>query len=79
MRLLPSIAVALALRVSAVCISGQALAPQPVPAGKPAPRPLYRDPPLDAPTDPVLCYNAEQGKWFMCPPDFRFKHLGTTL
>jgi hypothetical protein len=27
----------------------------PVPAGKVAPRPLYRDPPFDAPTDPVLC------------------------
>ncbi len=42
-------------------ISGQ----PPGPAGKPAPRPLYRDPPFDAPTDPVLCYNAEQKKWFM--------------
>jgi hypothetical protein len=27
--------------------------------------PLYRDPPFDAPTDPVLCFNAEQTKWFM--------------
>ena len=35
------------------------------PAGKLAPRPLYRDPPFDAPTDPVLCFNAEQKKWFM--------------
>lgn len=33
--------------------------------GKLAARPLYRDPPLDAPTDPVLCFNAESGKWFM--------------
>jgi hypothetical protein len=33
--------------------------------GKLAPRPLYRDPPFDAPTDPVLCFNAEQKKWFM--------------
>jgi hypothetical protein len=37
----------------------------PAPAGKIAPRPLYRDPPFDAPTDPVLCFNAEQKKWFM--------------
>ena len=35
------------------------------PAGKVAPRPLYRDPPFDAPTDPVLCFNAEANKWFM--------------
>jgi hypothetical protein len=33
--------------------------------GKIAPRPLYRDPPFDAPTDPVLNFNAEQNKWFM--------------
>src|SRR6185503_14746053 len=32
---------------------------------KPVPRPLYRDPVFDAPTDPVLCFNAEQKKWFM--------------
>ena len=35
------------------------------PAGKVAPRPLYRDPPFNAPTDPVLCFNAESNKWFM--------------
>ena len=35
------------------------------PAGKAAARPLYRDPPFDAPTDPVLNFNAEQNKWFM--------------
>jgi hypothetical protein len=35
------------------------------PAGKLATRPLYRDPPFDAPTDPVLCFNAESKKWFM--------------
>jgi hypothetical protein len=33
--------------------------------GKLAPRPLYRDPPFDAPTDPVLCFNAEAKKWYM--------------
>ncbi|HWA09744.1 MAG TPA: glycosyl hydrolase [Opitutaceae bacterium] len=37
----------------------------PAPAGKLAPRPLYRDPPFDAPTDPVFCFNAETNKWFM--------------
>jgi len=35
------------------------------PAGKLAARPLYRDPPFDAPTDPVLTFNAETKKWFM--------------
>jgi len=33
--------------------------------GKPAPRPLYRDPVYDAPTDPVLCFNAQKKTWFM--------------
>ncbi|MDH7600359.1 MAG: hypothetical protein QHH07_12120, partial [Sedimentisphaerales bacterium] len=33
--------------------------------GKPAPRPLYKDPVYDAPTDPVLCFNAESNRWFM--------------
>ncbi len=37
----------------------------PTPAGRAAPRPLFRDPTYDAPTDPVLCFNAEQQKWFM--------------
>jgi len=36
-----------------------------MPAGKLALRPLYRDPPFDAPTDPVLCFNAEAKKWYM--------------
>jgi hypothetical protein len=35
------------------------------PPGKVAPQPLFRDPVFDAPTDPVLCFNAEQKKWFM--------------
>jgi len=43
----------------------QTLATTPPPTGKLAPRPLYRDPPFDAPTDPVLCFNAESQKWFM--------------
>ena len=34
-------------------------------AGKLASRPLFCDPVFDAPTDPVLCFNAEQRKWFM--------------
>ena len=37
----------------------------PVPAGKLAARPLFRDPSFDAPTDPVLCFDAEAKKWFM--------------
>jgi hypothetical protein len=35
------------------------------PSGKRVPRPLYRDPPFDAPTDPVVCFNAETQKWYM--------------
>jgi hypothetical protein len=46
-------------------VAGQSPAADPTPAGKVAPRPLYRDPPFDAPTDPVFCFNAEQNKWFM--------------
>jgi hypothetical protein len=38
---------------------------QPRPVGKLALRPLYQDPPFDAPTDPVLCFNAEAQKWYM--------------
>jgi hypothetical protein len=46
--------------------SAHAQTPSPAPpAGKPAPRPLFRDPVYDAPTDPVLCFIAEQNKWFM--------------
>ena len=42
-----------------------ALAATAVKPGKLAPRPLYRDPVYDTPTDPALCYNAEQKKWLM--------------
>jgi len=33
--------------------------------GKLAARPLYRDPPFNNPTDPVITYNAETRRWFM--------------
>jgi hypothetical protein len=33
--------------------------------GKLAPKPLYRDPVFDHPTDPVLTYNAETKRWLM--------------
>jgi hypothetical protein len=46
-------------------VSAQAPAANPTPAGKLAPRPLFRDPPFDAPTDPVFCFNAEAKKWYM--------------
>ncbi len=36
-------------------VSAQTPAVNPAPVGKIAPRPLYRDPPFDAPTDPVIC------------------------
>lgn len=41
------------------------LAADQLPAGKLAPRPLFRDPVFDAPTDPVLCFNAEAKRWYM--------------
>jgi hypothetical protein len=34
-------------------------------AGNLVPRPLYRDPPFDAPTDPVFNYNAETHRWLV--------------
>ena len=37
----------------------------PPPAGKLAPRPLYRDPVTYSPTDPSFCFNAREKKWFM--------------
>ncbi|MBN1796412.1 MAG: family 43 glycosylhydrolase [Sedimentisphaerales bacterium] len=33
--------------------------------GKIAPKPLYRDPVYDGATDPVLCWNRHEQKWFM--------------
>lgn len=33
--------------------------------GKPAPKPLYRDSIYDGAADPVLCWNAQEHKWFM--------------
>ncbi len=68
----PALCVALlGLALSNALAPAQSAAPlpgapaQPPPAGKMAPRPLYRDPPFDAPTDPVLCFNAEANKWYM--------------
>ncbi len=37
----------------------------PVPAGKTAPKPLYRDPVHDGAADPVLIWNRAEKKWFM--------------
>jgi hypothetical protein len=45
--------------------SAALVTPTVTPTGKPAPRPLYRDPVYDAPTDPVLCFQAETGRWLM--------------
>jgi hypothetical protein len=33
--------------------------------GKPAPKPLFRDPVFDGAADPVLCWNRAEKKWFM--------------
>ncbi len=60
--LLPSLCALLLVGTAFLSVSH---AETPPPSGKPAPRPLYRDPPFDAPTDPVLCFNAGQKKWFM--------------
>jgi hypothetical protein len=51
--------------VTVGCVAESASPGRVAPPGKPVPRPLYRDPVFDAPTDPVLCFNAEQKKWFM--------------
>src|SRR3974390_705021 len=57
--------------LSGVLLAAQSTQPfavdssRPQPAGKLAARPLHRDPPFDAPTDPVLCFNAEAKKWYM--------------
>src|SRR3974377_1718181 len=48
--------------------SSQALAvdqSRPLSAGRLVARPFSRAPPFDAPTDPVLCFNAESQKWYM--------------
>jgi hypothetical protein len=58
--------VLLAFLLPALLTPSRAQTPAPSPpAGKTAPRPLFRDPVFDAPTDPVLCFCAEQNKWFM--------------
>src|ERR1039457_4664063 len=61
----PGIVLASFVCIFSGLVPGQSPALNPTAAGKLAPRPLYRDPPFDAPTDPVLCFNAEQKKWFM--------------
>lgn len=53
------------LGLVASCCAAENLPPPAAPTGKLAPRPLYRDPPFDAPTDPVLVFNGEQKKWLM--------------
>ncbi len=63
--LIPALATLGAFLVVAAAVPSSTRAGMPSPAGKPAPKPLYRDPPFDAPTDPVLCFNGEQKKWFM--------------
>ena len=51
--------------VAAAAGEGQEVGKAGLIQGKAAPRPLYRDPQYDAPTDPVLCFNAELNRWFM--------------
>ena len=56
----------IAIALSACSAASQRPPPRPTPdSANSPPRPLYRDPPFDAPTDPVPCYIAEQHKWFM--------------
>jgi hypothetical protein len=61
----------LILATSGVLCAAQSSGPlaldpsRPRPVGKLVPRPLYRDPAFDAPTDPVFCFNAEAGKWYL--------------
>jgi hypothetical protein len=53
--------------IQIVLVSGQtaSVSEKPERAGKVAPKPLYRDPIYDAPTDLVLCFNTQEKKWFM--------------
>ena len=52
--------------VLVISVAGQIALGQPQsPAGSVAPKPLYRDPPFDAPTDPVLCFLPERKVWMM--------------
>ncbi|MGD0904497.1 MAG: hypothetical protein ABR924_16285 [Terracidiphilus sp.] len=53
------------LIASSGLISAQTPATNPLPAGKIAARPLYRDPIFDNPTDPVIVFNAESKRWLM--------------
>jgi hypothetical protein len=46
-------------------LSAQAADTNSPPPGELAPRPLYRDPVYDNPTDPVFTYNEESKRWFM--------------
>jgi hypothetical protein len=48
-----------------LCLAASAAELSSAPTEKQAPKPLYRDPVFDAPTDPVLCFNAEAKKWYM--------------
>jgi hypothetical protein len=57
--------ITLALLFTLAACSTASKNPPPSPLGSLAPRPLYRDPPFDNPTDPVLTFNAETNKWFM--------------
>jgi len=54
-----------ALFLAGAAILSVSHAAPPPPAGKLAPRPLYRDPVSHSPADPSFCFNAGQNKWFM--------------
>jgi len=54
-----------ALFLAGAAIFSTSHAAPPPPAGKLAPRPLYRDPVSHSPADPSFCFNAGQNKWFM--------------
>lgn len=55
----------IASQVVVVSAQTAAISDKPAGLGKVSPKPLYRDPIYDAPTDPVLCFNTQEKKWFM--------------
>ncbi len=50
----------------------------PVNKGKPAPKPLYRDPIFDGTADPVVLWNQHEKKWFMFYTNRRANAKGET-
>gem|GEM_PF-215371 len=53
------------ISLAAVCLCTAHAAAEQIKPGKPAPKPLYRDPIHDGAADPVVVWNTHERKWFM--------------